>query len=35
MIYWSGEGFSSFNGNKCVIFCGEKKYNEAFQGVYL
>ena len=30
----SGEGFTTFNGNKFSNFCGEKKYNEAFRGVY-
>ena len=34
MIKRSGEGFAS-NGNKCANFCGEKKYNEGFRGVYL
>ena len=34
MIQRSGEGFTSFNGNKRANFGGEKKYNEAFWGVY-
>ena len=33
IIQRSGEGFISFNGNKRTNFCGEKKYNEATQGV--
>ena len=30
IIQRSGEGFTSFNGNKRANFGGEKKYNEAY-----
>ena len=34
IIQRSGEGLTSFNGDKRANFCGEKKYIEAFRGVY-
>ena len=34
IIERSGEGFTSFNGNKLSNCCGEQNYNDAFRGVY-
>ena len=34
IILRSGEGLSSFNKNNRANFSGEKKENEAFQGIY-
>ena len=34
IILWSGESLTSFNNDNSANFPGEKKYNEAFRGVY-
>ena len=34
IILLSGEGLTSFNNDNSANFPGEKKYNEAFRGVY-
>ena len=34
IILFSGEGLTSFNNDNSTNFSGEKKYNEAFLGVY-
>ena len=35
IILSSGEGLTSFSINNCTNFFGERKYNEAFRGVYI
>ena len=32
---YQGEGFTFFDENKGTCSCGEKQYNDAFQGVYV
>ena len=34
IIFLSGEGSISFNKDNSVTFSGEKRYSEAFRGVY-
>ena len=33
-VFLSGEGSTSFNKDNSVTFSGEKRYSEAFRGVY-